>query len=166
MKNKLISPEAIKLLHTRIEQEELSSRLYEQMSLWLNNAGYINSAKKWKEFALEEMEHSSLAKTYLLSFGILPELPDLDAPVTDFKDLPDIIQKTYDHEVMVSEQCLELTKKALEMNDFMLFSLGQKYNKIQVKEMEEVTTLTDIMKTFGTDKHTLLLFDSHINEYI
>lgn len=166
MKNKLISEEAIKLLNYRIQQEENSARLYESMSLYLNDRGYINCAKKWETFATEEWNHAKWTKEYLLSFGVQPELDDLEAPTYIFDGLPDIINQTFDHEVMISEQCSELAKKALEMNDFMLFTLAQKYNKEQVEELEKAQTLKDIMETFGTDKHTLLLFDSHINEYI
>lgn len=165
-KNKLISEEAIKLLNFRIQREELSARLYESMSLYLDNVGYVNSAKKWKQFSEEEWKHAGWSKDYLLSFGITPELDDLDAPVAKFSGLPDVINKTFDHEVKVSEECIELAKKALQMGDFMLFNLAQKYNGEQIEEMSKVQTLKDIMETFGTEKHTLLLFDSHINEYI
>lgn len=165
-KTKLISEEAIKLLNYRIQQEELSARLYESMSLYLNDKGYINSAKKWKEYSDEEWKHSGWAKSYLLDFGYQPELDDLEAPIYTFDGLPDIINKSYDHEVEISRQCQEMAKKALEMGDFMLFSLAQKYNAEQVEEVGKLQTAKDIMETFGTEKHTLLLFDSHINEYL
>lgn len=165
-KNKLISEEAIKLLTYRIQQEELSARLYESMSLYLNDKGYINSSKKWKEYSDEEMKHAGWSKSYLLDFGIQPELDDLDAPVNKFEGLPDIINKSYAHEVDISIQCQEMAKKALQMGDFMLFSLAQKYNAEQIEELGKLQTAKDLLETFGTEKHTLLLLDSHINEYL
>lgn len=166
MKNKLISEEAIKALTYRIQQEELSSRLYHQMSLYLNDKGYINSAKLWQKYADEEMNHAGWAKEFLLDNGVKPELEDLDAPICDFNGLPDIIQKSFDHEISITEQCNELAQKALARNEFMLFALAQKYCAEQQEELGKLQTALDLLETFGTEKHTLLLLDSHINEYL
>ena len=53
----LISKKSIDLLQSRI-QEEMSSRLYLSMALWLENEGYVNSANVWKEYS-EEMSHAN-----------------------------------------------------------------------------------------------------------
>ena len=157
---KFINKDTIDLLNYRIQQEQYSSKIYEQMYLFLQNESYINSAKVWKKFAEEELEHAELAKEYLMSFNIMPELMVIEEPINDFKDLADIIQKTYDHEVIVTQQCLDLTNKAMELKDWTLFALGQKYNEIQRIEMDEVNTLMDIAK-MTTDK---LILDKYIGE--
>lgn len=56
------------------EQEENSARLYEAMSLWLDNSGYVNAAKAWKKDAEGEWEHAQWAKDFLLDMGITPKL--------------------------------------------------------------------------------------------
>jgi ferritin len=157
---KFITQKIVDLLNYRIQQEQYSSKIYEQMYLFLQNESYINSAKVWKKFAEEELEHAELAKEYLMSFNIMPELMVIEEPINDFKDLVDIIQKTYDHEVIVTQQCLDLTNKAMELKDWTLFALGQKYNEIQRIEMDEVNTLMDIAK-MTTDK---LILDKYIGE--
>ena len=43
--SELVSKKTISLLQYRIKEEEQSSRLYLSMSLWLENEGYVNSAK-------------------------------------------------------------------------------------------------------------------------
>lgn len=166
MENNLISQEVVDILQFRIQQEEQSSRLYEQMSLYLNNEGYINSAKYWKKYSEDEMAHAGWSKNYLLSFGIMPQLPDLDSPNIDFDGLCDVFKKTYEHEVIVTQQTKELGKKAIETGDFILFTLAQKYNEEQLEEMGNVTTMLDLLRTFGEEKHTLLLLDSHIEHYL
>ena len=53
--NILIEEHCIKYLNSRIQQEELSSRIYLAMSLWLSNEGYLGPGlygeniqmKKW-----------------------------------------------------------------------------------------------------------------------
>lgn len=157
---KFINQETIDLLNYRIQQEQYSSKVYEQMSLWLYNEAYLNMAKVWSKFAEEELEHAELAKNYLLSFNIMPELMVIEEPINDFKDARDIIQKTFDHEVLVTNQCLDLTNKAMEWKDWTLFALAQKYNEIQRVEMDEVYDLVDIAKLTNDN----LILDKYIGE--
>lgn len=157
---KFISKEIIDLLLYRIQQEQYGSKVYESMALWLANESYMNCAKVWKKFADEELEHAELAKEYLLSFNVMPELMKIEEPPNAFTSLEDIIQKTFDLEVEVTEQCLTLTSKAMELQDWTLFALGQKYNEIQRIEMNEVYSLVDVSK-LSSDK---LILDKYIGE--
>jgi ferritin len=157
---KFINKEAIALLNYRIQQEQYTSKVYEQMSLFLQNESYLQSAKAWKKFSEEELEHANLAKEYLMSFNVMPELMTIEEPMNDFKDLVDIIQKTYDLEVKTTEQVKDLSDKAFELKDWSLFSLSQKYTEIQIEGMDEANTLMDIAK-MTTDK---LILDKYIGE--
>jgi len=157
---KFINEEAIALLNYRIQQEQYTSKVYEQMSLFLQNESYLQSAKAWKKFSEEELEHANLAKEYLMSFNVMPELMTIEEPMNDFKDLVDIIQKTYDLEVKTTEQVKDLSDKAFELKDWSLFSLSQKYTEIQIEGMDEANTLMDLSK-MTTDK---LILDKYIGE--
>jgi len=157
---KFINEEVIKLLNYRIQQEQYSSKVYEQMSAWLQNASFLNSSKIWAKFASEELTHAELAKDYLLSFNIMPELMVIEEAPNDFKDIKEIIQATFDHEVMVTEQCLALTSKAMDLKDWTLFALGQKYNEIQRVEMDEVYNLVDISNLSNDN----LILDKYIGD--
>lgn len=155
----MISTKTIQLLTFRIQQEELSSRIYEQMSLWLANKGYKGASAVWTMFSKEELEHAQKAKDFLLSFGLLPELSALEEPENVFKDISDIINKTYEHEVTITNQCNELAKYAIE-KEIVLLPLALSYVEIQVKEMEEVTDLKDIL-ALSSDK---LVLDEYLKE--
>lgn len=157
---KFISKEIVDLLNFRIQQEQYSSKVYESMALWLANESYINCAKVWKKFAEEELEHAELAKEYLLSFNVMPELMKIEEPPNAFTSLEDIIQKTFDHEVTVTEQINSLANKAMDLRDWSLFNLSQVYTKIQIAEMDEVYNLLDIVK-LSSDK---LILDKYIGE--
>ena len=56
--NPFASKECIDILNYRIEQEEQSSRLYQSMSLWLNDNGFMGAAKAWLKDSEGEMEHA------------------------------------------------------------------------------------------------------------
>lgn len=163
-KNPLISDECIKYLNYRIKQEELSSRLYLAMSMYLENVGYFGAAKAWKKDADDEMTHANWAREYLLSLGIQPITPALEAPIQSFTGLPDVILKTYDHEVIVTKQINDLGKDAMAKSDFLLFQLVMKYQNEQIEEMNKVTNLKDRLKLFGEDRVSLRMFDNELGQ--
>ena len=70
--NILIEEHCIKYLNYRIQQEELSSRIYLAMSLWLSNEGYLGAGALWRKYSNEEMGHADWAREYLLSMGVTP----------------------------------------------------------------------------------------------
>ena len=162
----MITQKAIDLLNYRINEEEYSSRLYEYLSICLEDAGYEVSPKLWKKYSQEELDHAQWAKDYLLSFGIIPQLKEIAKPMCDCTDLAHVITESYKHEKMVSQQCNELAVEALKMQDHMLYSLAIKYCKEQVEELSKMQTFVDKLETYGTDKIALILLDSSLKEYL
>jgi ferritin len=159
----LISEDCVKYLNYRIEQEELSSRLYLAMSLWLNDSGYTNAAALWKKYSAEELSHADWAREYLLALGILPETPTLSAPQQTFNDLADIIYKSHEHEALITNQCKELASSAFKKGDHMLYQLALKYLHEQVEEMDKMQTWVDKLETFGTDKIALRFLENEMS---
>lgn len=162
LKNPLISEEMIKLLNYRIQQEEYSSRLYLSMSMWLNNKGYSGGASLWLKYSQEELVHAGWARTYLLSFGVQPETPQLTAPPQTFAGLPDIIKASYEHEIVVSKQCNTLATSASKSEDHMAYELALKYLKEQVEEHDKTQYWVDRLETFGDSKEALFLLDNEM----
>lgn len=164
--NPLISEPCIDYLNYRIEQEEYSGRIYLAMSMWLNDNGYLNAAKLWKKYSDEEMKHADDAREYLLAMGVQPLTPKLEAPGQNFSGLPEIIQKSYEHEIEVTTQIKDLSTHALKMGDHMLYQLGLNYLKEQVEEHGKMQDLMDQIEAFGTDKVAMRLFDHELKDYL
>lgn len=160
----LISKECIDYLNYRIKQEELSSRLYLAMSMYLENVGYIGAAKAWKKDADDEMTHANWAREYLLALGIQPETPALEAPKQSFNGLPDVIRQSYDHEIVVTKQINDLGKDAIAKGDFLLLQLVMKYQVEQQEEIEKTRTRLDRLNLFGEDKVSLRMFDNELGQ--
>lgn len=158
----VINDEMIKLVNFRIAQEEMSSRLYLAMSVWLNINGYAGAAKLWKKYSDEELGHAQWSYDYLMDLNILPTVPALEQPNTTFSGLPKIIIDSYKHEVKITEQCQEFAKKATESGDFMTFTLAEKFLKEQVDELAKTNHWVDRLKAFGTDKIALRLLDNEM----
>lgn len=162
LKNPFASKECIDILNFRIEQEELSSRIYQAMSLWLNDNGFMGAAKAWLKDAEGEMEHAQWAKEFLLDMGVQPKLPALTMPVQKFGGLCDIIEQSYTHEILITTQCNDLAKHAMTYGNHLLYQLAIKYLQEQQEEIGKLQTLLDKLKAFGEDKIALRLLDNEL----
>lgn len=160
MEKQLLSKEAIASLEQRINSEEFSSRLYEDMHLWFENLGYVNLAKLYAKYSSEEIEHADWAKKLLLSYGIKPKLKALQSPEAEYKDCEDILNATLQHELDVTRECEMLSKDALKRGEMTLFSLGQKYCTEQIDEVDKAISLLDSYKLSSC----MLLFDQYVGQ--
>jgi ferritin len=158
----LISKKTIDLLNFRINQEQMVSKNYEQMYLWLQNESYFNAAQVWKKNYEDELKHASWAKDYLLSFNIMPELDIIPESENVFSSFEEIAQKTLEFETETTMQCRALAKHALEEGDYNLLVLANKYNEEQIEEMGLIYDILDIIK-LSSDK---LIVEMYIKENI
>lgn len=161
----VISNKVIELMNFRIQQEELSVRIYLAMSLWLDYHGYIGAAKLWKKYSEEEKVHVGWAYSYMMDLNILPTVPTLEMQPKEFKGLPQIIALSYKHEVEVTSQCIELARQAEEDGDFMTLELAQRYLKEQTEELQKTQLWLDKLNSFGDDKVALRLMDDDMGDY-
>lgn len=160
----VISNKTIELLNYRIAQEEASSRLYQSMSIWLDHNGYSGAASLWKKYADEEMIHAGFSYSYLLDLNIKPTVPAIEKPNGEFKNLPQIIALSFEHEIEITNQCKELAKSVAEEGDYMTLTLAQKYLTEQVEELKKTQFLIDQLNLFGIDKIALQLLDTKLGE--
>lgn len=165
-KNELLSDDCVEYLNFRVQQEEYSGRIYLAMSMWLDNNGYVNAAKLWRRYSNEEMAHSDIARTYLLSMGVQPTTPVLESPEQNFTGLPEIIEKSYDHEIVVTKQIKELATDAMSKGDHMLYEFALAYLKEQVEEHNKMQNWVDQLNAFGTDKIAMRLLDHEMKDYL
>jgi ferritin len=160
--NPMIEEHCIKYLQYRIQQEEVSSRIYLSMSMWLNNEGYTGAAKLWQKYADEEMGHSTWSREYLLAMGVTPDVPVLAAQPSTYTGLPQIIRDSYDHEIVVTKQIKDMASDAMKKGDHMLYELCLRYLKEQVEEHDKTQTWLDKLNTFGEDKIALRMLDEEM----
>jgi ferritin len=153
---------AVDILNFRIQEEEKSSRLYEAMSLWLNDKGYTGAAKTWKKDAEGEMGHAQWAKDFLLDMGEVPKLPALPEPPHEFAGLPDVIRQSFAHEVLITQQCNDLANYSYTNGNHLLYQLAMKFLVEQQEELGKAQTYMDKLETFGEDKIAMKLFDTEL----
>lgn len=157
-----ISKKIEELINYRIAQEENSYRLYLAMSKWLGYNGYSGASKLWNKYAQEELAHAEWAYNYLEELDLLPTVPSLEAPEMEYKSLPEICKLSYEHELMITNECNDLAKAALTENDFMTLQLAQKYLTEQTEEIGRQTYWLDRLSAFGDSKEALRLLDNEM----
>ena len=160
MEKQLLSKEAVASLEQRINSEEFSSRLYEDMHLWFEDKGYNNLSKLYSKYSSEEMDHAGWSKKFLLSYGIKPKLKTIQSPEAEYKDCEDILNTTLQHELTITRECESLSKEALKRGEMTLFSLGQKYCTEQIEEVNKAISLLDSYKLSSC----MLLFDEYVGQ--
>ena len=159
-KSNLLSKKIVDILNYRIQQEDFSSRIYEQLALWLNDKGYLNTYSLYKRYANEESNHADWAKSFLLDYGITPCLLKLESPEMEINSLQDVFDVTLEHELEVTRQCEELASIALKENNFVLYTLALKYCAEQQEEIGKAITNLDILK-LSSD---MLVIDHYIGD--
>lgn len=162
-KSEFLSESIVKLLNYRIEQEELSSRMYLSMSIWAVNKGYLGAGKLFKKYSDEELTHADKARDMLLANGLRPVTAALAQPEQEFKSLPKIIQTSFDHEAEITKQCYALTKAAYNEENYMVAELGLWYSKEQTEELDKFQNLLDRLEVFGKESDSLRELDEEMN---
>lgn len=162
----MLSDNIISLLNFRINEEEKSSRIYLAMHLWLEDKGYFNSSKLWKKYSEEELKHADWAREFLLSFNITPETRPIGEVQNDFSGLDDIIHKTLEHEIVITNQCKDLSLAAFNEQDMLTFTLGQKYVAEQVEEVAKSFSLVSLLDQYKDVPLGMALLDVAIKELI
>lgn len=150
------------LINYRIQEEEKSSRLYFYMSKWLAFNGFSGASKLWDKYSSEELNHASWAYSYLEDLNILPCVDSIEKPDVEISSLQDVINKSLEHEILITKQCNDLAKAALAANDFMTLELAQKYLKEQVEEIAKTTYWVDRLSAFGDEPAALRLLDDEM----
>lgn len=160
----VISDKLVELLQFRINQEEQSSRIYRAMSEYLTYNGFIGAGKLWKKYSEEELKHAEWAYDLLSNLDILPIVDKITRPNLNFDGLCDVIQQSYEHEVLITQQCNELFVAAMGEGCGMVTQLALKYQAEQVEELGKMTKWLDRIDAFGDDKAVLRLLDNEMNE--
>jgi ferritin len=152
------------LIQYRIEQEELSYRLYKSMSVWLEYNGFNGASALWLKYAEEEKVHATKAYQFLLDLNIKPVVNVIPLQTNDFKNLQQIIALSYQHEILITTQCNELSTAANKENDYLTLQLALWFMSEQQEELAKTNYWIARLNSFGDQPDTLRLLDSEMHE--
>lgn len=150
---KRLSDKIVEKLNFRIKAELESAYLYETMAACLDYKGYKFAAKLWRKDAEDERKHAQWSIDYMLGMDIQPIIPTITAPKEQmYSSLKEIVDKTVEHEDMVTKQCSELAKLALLDNDLVTYQfVSSHYLAEQIEELSKVLERQKYVQLFASD---------------
>jgi ferritin len=131
MKPQVLSKEVVGLLQDRINYEYKIFYFYHSASNWCNDKGFMKAAKFFADESLDETTHAKILIDYCVGWNVLPELPNIESPDTDFDSLLDIIEQAYTFELQLYADYEDTSGKVLKMGEFCTFDVLQKLRAIQ-----------------------------------
>jgi len=162
----LISQKLIDLFNFRIKQELNSAYIYKSMYLWLEDKAYMNGSALWHKFYTEELNHATWAEDFLLSLDIRPVTPQIDQPSNEYIGFGDIVRKTLEHEIKITNECQALAKACFEEGNMMGYTVAHKYVSEQIEELRKSYDLVNLLEVYGEEKLNLALFDHELERFL
>ena len=145
---KRISDTLCALINRQIEREFNSFLIYNSMSNYLNYNGLTNGAQLFKKYAHEELEHMHIFQDYLLDRNDLPCGCIKTDPIEKFESPLQVIKKSFEHEIFVTNSIKEIAQAAISESDFMTYELMLKMIKEQTEEEAKFETMLDKIELY------------------
>lgn len=162
----MLSKKMVKRLNEQVKLEMYSSNLYLAMSAWCASKGLNGSAAFMMDHSKEELAHAYKLFNYINETGAVAVVDAIDKPKSDFKDLKDVFEQTYKHEISISKSISELVDTALDEKDYATFNFLQWYISEQHEEEKLFKDILDKIDIIGMDGRGLFMIDREIASMI
>ncbi|MWV61378.1 ferritin [Helicobacter saguini] len=158
----MLSKAVIKKLNEQVVKEMNASNLYLSMSSWCYTNRYDGAGEFLFTHASQESDHARKLITYLNETDSALELDSIAKPESEFKGLLDVFEKTYKHELYITDSINELVEFMLKQKDYSTFNFLQWYVAEQHEEEALFRGIVDKIKLIGKESNGLFLADSYI----
>lgn len=164
---KRLSDKLVEEFNKRIKAELESAYIYEAMANWLTFSGFPNAGKVWKKNAEDERSHAEWAFDYMKIMDVLPETPVIAKPTLEFKDIKEVIDKTTEHEYLVTKQCNDLAVSCMMEKDLLSYNfVAQKYLTEQVEELERCLEMQRYITKWGNDANGFIALEDYFGKML
>lgn len=148
----------------QIRAELASAYLYLSMSLYLEKMNLPGFAKWMRVQFTEEQSHAMKMLDYVIDRGETVTLSALEKPVSDFKSVTDVFERTVAHEQWVSGLINKLYGQAVKESDYASMEMLQWFIKEQVEEEKNTTLILEQLKMAGEKGSTLVMLDHRVGK--
>ncbi len=160
----MIDPTIEQALNEQIEMEALSSHFYLAMASWAENQGLNGTAEFLYRHSDEERLHMLKLMRFVNERGGKSIIPALDAPQSEFSDLPAIFSTLLEHETKVTASINGVVDLCLQRKDYTTHNFMQWYVAEQIEEEALARNILDKLALIGQDKGGLYLFDRDLEQ--
>jgi ferritin len=153
-------------INFHIAAEFEASQIYRAMASWCEYKGLFGTAKFMNRHVEEELDHMKKLRQYALDRNCLPDTPAVKQQSSDFKDLVDVLKKSYEHEMYVTSIYEEFATMALKEPCHTTYQFIQWYLKEQVEEEALFKNLLDKVEMMTEQGVGILEIDEEIGKKV
>lgn len=162
----MINPKMEEALNSQINKELYSSYLYLSMSAFFEKQSLGGFANWMNVQSQEEYQHAMKFYTYLLQKGGTVNLLQIDQPKTQWGNVVEVFEHTYEHEQMVTASIDSLVNLAYDVRDHATNSFLQWFVNEQVEEESNVTKILDELRMVADNKTGLFMLDREMAQRV
>lgn len=156
---KELSPKIQTALNQQVEMEAASSQYYLAMASWSEVEGFNGVAQFLYRHSDEERTHMLKLLKFINERGGHGLVPALKQPTVKFKNIHEIFEQVFSHELAVSKEINNLVDMCLSEKDYATHNFLQWYVTEQIEEERLARHILDKLKLIGEDKGGLYIFD-------
>ena len=162
----MISKKMADSLNNHMNLELYSSHIYLSMSSCANEMGLKGAANWFMVQYREEMVHFMKFYAYLVDQGVNIELLPSKAVPNTYKSLLEMMQRTLNHEELITKCINELSEQAVKEKDHATQIFLQWFVTEQVEEENNDRDLIAKLKLVGDNGHGILMIDSEMAQRV
>lgn len=164
IKPEKLSLEIVNLLLPRLKDEYNAFYFYRSATNYCKNVGHFTASKFFKAESDDELLHAKGIEDLLVDFNITPNLPSIEKPPLQFKNLLDVIEQAYKIEYDLYEAYEETSIKVFKTGDLCVFDFLQTYRTIQKQSIAEYSDKLNVLEGVEPNKMNLLLLEETLFE--
>lgn len=149
----------LKLLNQQINKELFSAYLYLAMSSYFQDKNLAGFANWFYVQAQEERDHAMIIYNYMHRINAPVKLTAIDMPEGEYKSVAEVLDKTLEHEQLVTSLIYAILDAANEEKDYKAIQFLQWFVTEQEEEEENATNLIESLKIAGSGEGGLYLMD-------
>ena len=151
-------------LNEQINAEQYSALLYLSMSAYLNDKGLPGFANWMYIQYQEELSHANKFFNYVNERGGKVEIKAIKQVDTEFESVIDIVEKTLEHEQLVTSLVNNLVDIAISESDHATQSFLRWFVDEQVEEEANVQEILDTLKLINGQGNGIFMLDREMRQ--
>ena len=159
----MISKKMNKALNDQIAMEGAASQKYLALASWCANNGMDGGNLFFVNHSDEERMHMTKIINYLWEVDGKAEIPAIEKPKHDYKNITEVIEAAYASEQAVTQSIYKLVGMALEEGDYQTHNFLQWYVSEQLEEEALMRKVLDKLKLIGSGDGHLYFIDEALS---
>jgi len=146
-------------LNAQIQAELYSAYLYLAMAAWCDEESWKGSAHWFRKQAEEEVKHAMKFYHYIVEKGGRAVMEAIQKPPVEWKDLLNVFEAAYEHEITVTKRIHDLVALAREMKDYATEQMLQWFVAEQVEEEAQTLEIVQKLRKVSSSNCGMLYLD-------